>query len=205
LAQTERSAGLPDAPASLELLRSQLDGCTRCKLHLKRNHIVFGEGAENAELIFVGEGPGADEDASGRPFVGAAGQLMDRIIGAMGLNRERIFIGNVVKCRPPGNRDPEPDEISTCRPFLLQQIAYIRPKLIVTWGRVASHALLGVRTPITHMRGKWQSLYGIDLMPTLHPSYLLRQPEAKKLVWQDMQAVLARLGLPVPERKRRES
>jgi len=186
---------LPERPASMAAIREHIGECTRCKLHRSRKHIVFGEGAEDAELMFVGEGPGADEDATGRPFVGAAGQLRYRIIEAMGLQRSTIFIGNVVKCRPPGNRDPEPDEIAACRGFLLQQVVLVQPKIIVSWGRVATHLLLQIRNPITHIRGHWHSLDGIAVMPTLHPSYLLRQPSAKKLVWEDMQAVLAKLGL----------
>lgn len=203
---TERSEG--EAPQASEsdaalalaaLERDELGDCRRCKLCERRTNIVFGVGSPHARLMFVGEGPGADEDAQGEPFVGRAGQLLDRIIGAMGLSRPEVYIGNVVKCRPPGNRDPEPEEQETCLPFLRRQIEIIKPEVIVTLGRVPLMALIGERVPgITRVRGNWYSYEGIPLMPTFHPAYLLRNAAAKRPVWEDMQAVMERLGLPLP-------
>ncbi len=180
---------------ALAQVRHELGDCTRCKLSQGRTHIVFGVGSPTARLMFVGEGPGRDEDLQGEPFVGAAGQLLDRMIRAMGLMRKDVYIANLVKCRPPRNRDPEPDEIGACEPFLSKQIDVIRPQVIVTLGRVAAHALLKESTPITRLRGKWRETHGIRVMPTYHPAYLLRNPGEKKAVWVDLQAVMRELGL----------
>lgn len=167
-----------------------------------RNHVVPGEGkTDGPDIMFVGEGPGAEEDAAGRPFVGKAGQLLDRMIEAMGYRREDVYIANVVKCRPPENRKPSPEEMAMCLPYLRQQIRLIRPKLIVGLGGTALEGLLGRPVAITRMRGIWQDCQGIRLMPTFHPSYLLRDPSKKKEVWLDLQAVLAELGRTPPPRK----
>jgi uracil-DNA glycosylase len=177
------------APESLEAIRADIGDCTRCKLHEARRNIVFGEGAMNARLMFVGEGPGADEDASGRPFVGAAGQLLDKIIGAIGLTREDVYIANVVKCRPPGNRKPEKDESGTCEQFLFRQIAAIDPKVIVCLGATAMESLLGLKGGITRLRGQFYDFGGKKVMATFHPAYLLRDPSKKREVWEDMKLV----------------
>ena len=150
--------------------------------------------------MFVGEGPGAEEDRKGEPFVGKAGQLLDRMIRAMGLDRKRVYIANIVKCRPPGNRDPELDEIQACEPFLLKQISVIQPEVIVALGRYAAQTLVGTDTPISRLRGQWQSYAGIDLMPTFHPAYLLRNPSGKRPVWEDLQEVMHKLKLEQPQR-----
>ncbi|MAE61927.1 MAG: uracil-DNA glycosylase [Planctomycetaceae bacterium] len=175
--------------------------CTHCHLHESRTNTVFGEGADNADLMFVGEGPGVDEDAKGRPFVGRAGQLLDKQIAAMGLTREQVYIANTVKCRPPGNRVPTPDEADHCRGYLDQQIQIIAPKVIVCLGATAAKYLLNdMKLAITRVRGQWRTYRGIDLMPTFHPAYLLRQytQDNRRKVWSDLQAVMERLGLPVP-------
>ena len=174
---------------SLEAIREDIGDCRRCKLHEHRKTIVFGEGNPHAKLVFVGEGPGADEDASGRPFVGRAGQLLDKIIVAIGLKREDVYIANIVKCRPPGNRTPERDEVDTCEPFLLRQLAFIRPEVIVALGSPAFQCLLRTREPITRARGEWREWSGIKVMPTFHPAFLLRSPEKKREVWEDMKKV----------------
>ena len=165
----------------------------RCKLHAGRTNIVFGVGNPDARLMFVGEGPGADEDEQGEPFVGRAGQLLTQIIKAMGLAREDVYIANVVKCRPPGNRNPEPDEIEACSPFLQAQIAAIGPTVIVALGKFAAQTLLQTETPISRLRGQFHSLGGVAVMPTFHPSYLLRNPAAKREVWEDMKMVMKKL------------
>jgi DNA polymerase len=184
--------------SSLEELRAHIGDCTRCKLAGGRTNLVFGVGNPNADLMFVGEGPGRDEDLQGEPFVGRAGQLLTEIITkGMKLERRDVYIANIVKCRPPDNRNPEPDEIATCRPFVARQVEIVRPRVIVTLGSVATHALLETRTPITRMRGVWQDYRGTKVMPTLHPAYLLRNPADKKLVWADIKLVMAELGLPV--------
>ena len=175
--------------ASLQAIREDIGDCHRCKLHEHRKTIVFGEGDPKARLVFVGEGPGADEDASGRPFVGRAGQLLDKIIVAIGLKREEVYIANIVKCRPPGNRTPEPDEVETCEPFLLRQLAFIRPDVIVALGSPAFQCLLRTREPITRARGEWRDWNGIKVMPTFHPAFLLRSPDKKREVWEDMKKV----------------
>lgn len=184
-------------PGSLEDLRGHLGDCKRCKLCHGRSNLVFGEGAHEARLVFVGEGPGREEDLEGRPFVGEAGRLLDRIIMAMGLTREAVYICNVVKCRPPNNRDPESDEIEACIPFLKRQLALIGPEVICTLGRVAAQALLGKDFKITRERGRWISFMDIPLMPTYHPAYLLRNPSAKRQVWEDVQEIMKRMGLEV--------
>ncbi len=193
----------------LEAVRAILGECKRCRLHEGRRHIVFGEGNPQAELMFVGEGPGANEDRLGRPFVGRAGQLLDRMIAAMGFAREEVYIANVVKCRPPRNREPSPDEVLACRPFLVGQIAAIRPKVIVALGAVAARTLLQVRASISRLRARWHvvrvpDVGAVDVMATFHPAFLLRNPEMKRHAWEDLKAVLARLGRsPPPRRPRR--
>ena len=188
---------------NLSAIREELGDCQRCKLCDQRKNIVFGVGDPHARLMFVGEGPGADEDIKGEPFVGKAGQLLTRMIQAMGLRREDVYIANIVKCRPPENRDPEPDEIAACEPFLLQQIEAVRPEVIVALGRYASQCLVGKATPISRLRGSWSSYAGIDLMPTFHPAYLLRNPSGKRPVWEDLQAVMQKLQLQPPGRRGR--
>jgi uracil-DNA glycosylase family 4 len=187
---------------SLERICGDLAGCTRCKLHRKRTNIVFGVGNPHAELVFVGEGPGHDEDLQGIPFVGRAGQLLTQMINAMGLSREAVYIANVVKCRPPENRTPEKDEIATCMPFLLRQLTEINPKVIVCLGSVAAQALLNTNKAISHFRGQWFDFRGAKLMATYHPAYLLRNPPAKPDVWADLKKVMALLGLTPPKAKR---
>jgi len=184
----------PAGRATLTEIRHELGDCQRCTLAQGRTHIVFGEGSPQARLLFVGEGPGEEEDLSARPFVGEAGQLLNRIIAKMGLVREEVYIANIVKCRPPQNRDPQPEEIATCLPFLEKQIRSIRPRVIVTLGKVATQALLGVGGPITKMRGNWQKYQGIRVMPTFHPSYLLRFPKERHKTWSDMQQVMEYLA-----------
>jgi DNA polymerase len=179
---------------SLEELRAAIGDCQRCKLCSGRTHLVFGVGNPKAKLMFVGEGPGRDEDLQGEPFVGRAGQLLtDIITKGMGLKREDVYIANVVKCRPPENRNPEPDEVAACEPFLKKQIDLIRPKIIVGLGKFAVQTLLQSKVPITKVRGNWHSYHGIKLMPTFHPAYLLRNPADKKLVWEDIKKVIKEL------------
>jgi len=182
-------------------VREDLGECTRCKLHSTRHKIVFGDGNPKAELVFVGEGPGADEDAQGLPFVGRAGKLLTQMIEAMGLQRKDVYICNVVKCRPPENRQPEEDEVSTCSPFLLRQIDTIAPKVIVCLGAVAAKTLLQTNRGISHFRGEWLEFRGRKLLATYHPAYLLRNPPAKSEVWKDLQKVMAVLGLEVKKGK----
>lgn len=184
------------AAPDLGALVAALGDCRRCRLAEGRTHLVFGVGNPAADLMFVGEGPGRDEDLQGEPFVGRAGQLLTEIIvKGMKLRREDVYIANVVKCRPPQNRNPEPDEIATCMPFLLRQIDIVRPRVIVALGKFAAHTLLDTATPITRLRGQWHDFRGIKLMPTLHPAYLLRNPADKRLVWEDVKQVMAELGL----------
>ena len=184
------------ASQSLPELRTVIGDCQRCKLAPHRTQIVFGVGNPNAELIFVGEAPGRDEDQQGEPFVGRAGQLLTEIIvKGMKICREDVYIANIIKCRPPQNRNPEPDEIAACEPFLKRQLALIRPKAIVALGTFAAQCLLKTRTPITRLRGVWADYQGVPLMPTFHPAYLLRNPADKRLVWQDIQQVMTVLGL----------
>jgi uracil-DNA glycosylase len=177
-------------PSGLEAVRTELGDCRRCPLGDLRHRLVFGEGNPHAELVFVGEAPGADEDAQGRPFVGSAGQLLMKIIVAMGLKREEVYICNILKCRPPGNRNPQPEEIVTCEPFLIRQLEAIRPRVICALGSFAAHTLLKSEAPITVLRGRFHSYQGIPLMPTYHPAYLLRNPGAKKQVWEDVQTIM---------------
>jgi DNA polymerase len=180
---------------SLESVREEIGECTRCKLHKGRTNLVFGVGNPRARLMFVGEGPGEEEDKKGEPFVGKAGQLLTKMIEAMGLEREDVYICNTVKCRPPNNRNPEPDELSSCEPFLKGQLAAVRPEAIVTLGKFAAQALLRDETPISRMRGNWREYEGIPVMPTFHPAYLLRSPQEKGKVWEDLQQVMKKLGL----------
>jgi DNA polymerase len=182
----------------LEKTRQEIGDCTRCGLSKGRKNIVFGEGNPAAELMFIGEGPGREEDLEGRPFVGDAGKLLDRLINRMGFEREEVYIANVVKCRPPMNRDPRDDEMATCLPFLGMQIRIISPRVIMTLGRVAAQALLEIKTPISRLRGRFIDLGGIPLMPTFHPAYLLRNPRDKMLVWADALKVLDKLGREAP-------
>jgi uracil-DNA glycosylase family 4 len=182
-------------------IREDLGDCTRCKLHKGRNKIVFGDGNPNAKLVFIGEGPGADEDIQGLPFVGRAGKLLTQMIEAMGLQRKDVYICNVVKCRPPENRTPEPDEVEVCSPYLLRQIDVINPKVLVCLGAVAAKTLLETNRGITQFRGQWLEWRGRKLMATYHPAYLLRNPNAKGEVWKDLQKVMAELGLQVPKKK----
>lgn len=202
-------AAKPLQPETLEKIRHDLGNCLRCGLGKTRKNLVFGVGNPHARLVFVGEGPGADEDAKGEPFVGEAGQILNRIITAMGLEREEVYICNVVKCRPPGNRDPQNDEIEACTPFLLRQLQTIRPEAIVALGKFAAQTLLGTKEPITRLRGRFRDYHGIPLMPTFHPSFLLRRQKEGSLdsfweVWDDMAQVLRLLKLPVPEKARKK-
>jgi uracil-DNA glycosylase family 4 len=189
------------ADDSVLKIRADLGDCTRCKLHTTRNKIVFGDGNPKAELVFVGEGPGRDEDAQGLPFVGRAGKLLTQMIEAMGLQRKEVYICNVVKCRPPENRLPEPDEIKTCSPYLLRQLDAIDPKVIVCLGACSAQTLLETNRGISHFRGQWLDFRGRKLMATYHPAYLLRNPAAKADVWKDLQKVMAILGLEVKKGK----
>ena len=178
---------------SLEEILTDLGDCRRCPLCEGRKNIVFGVGNPQARLVLVGEAPGREEDEKGEPFVGEAGRLLDRILRAMGLGRDQVYICNVEKCRPPGNRDPRPEEIEACEPFLIRQLASIRPSVIVALGKFAAQTLLRDQTPITRLRGTWKDYHGIPLMPTYHPAYLLRNPSGKQEVWEDMKQVLKRL------------
>jgi DNA polymerase len=187
--------------AELAALREFIGECIRCKLHPLRTNLVFGVGNPQAELMFVGEAPGADEDARGEPFVGRAGQLLTDIIErGMGMTRAEVYICNVIKCRPPENRNPEPDEVAACEPFLFRQIDLVRPRAIVGLGSFAVQALLKLKTPISKLRGNWHEVRGIKMMPTFHPAYLLRNPADKRLVWADIQEVMKFLGRPIPNR-----
>lgn len=192
------------APLTLDQVREELGECTRCKLHAGRTKIVFGQGNPSADILFIGEGPGEEEDRQGLPFVGRAGKLLTKIIqDGMKLRREDVYIANIVKCRPPGNRDPEKDEVAACKPFLLKQIRAIAPRAIVTLGRPATSTLLGRNVQITRMRGQWQEFYGVPLMPTYHPAFVLRQYTTKTRgeVWEDMKKVLDKIGKPLPASK----
>ena len=184
--------------AAMQLIREDLGECTRCALHKGRNKLVFGDGSPVARLMFVGEGPGADEDAQGLPFVGKAGQLLNNMIAAMGLKREEVYIANVVKCRPPGNRVPEPEEGATCSPFLFRQIDVVRPELLVALGATAATWLLGTRQPLAGLRGRVHTMRGTRLVVTYHPAYLLRDPRQKKEAWADLQIAMKELGLKLP-------
>ena len=199
--------GVADAAAALTLIREDLGDCTRCKLYKGRTKIVFGVGNPRAELMFVGEGPGADEDTQGEPFVGRAGQLLNNMIKAMGLRREDVYIANIVKCRPPGNRQPERDECETCSPFLMRQIATVKPKAIVALGATAAKNLLAINAPMSELRGRWYdfkpagsdaSWAGARLAVTYHPAFLLRDPRQKGEAWKDLQMVMKYLGIVPP-------
>lgn len=187
---------------SLAQIRAELGDCTRCKLHKTRRSIVFGVGDENAPLMFVGEGPGEQEDKRGEPFVGPAGELLDRMIDAMGWSRQTVYINNILCCRPPGNRNPQPDEVAACKPFLEARIASIAPRIIVALGRPAANTLLDTNAPISALRGKFHDRHGVKVMPTFHPAYLLREPDRKRDAWADLKLViaeLARLGIQSPK------
>jgi uracil-DNA glycosylase family 4 len=210
---TKPEYGVADPVAALKLIREDLGDCTRCKLHKQgRKQIVFGVGNPRAELMFVGEGPGADEDAQGEPFVGRAGQLLNNMIKAMGLQREDVYIANIVKCRPPGNRTPEPDECETCSPFLMRQIAVIKPKVVVALGATAAKNLLAMNSSLGDLRGRFYdfkpagvrssdpSWPGARLAVTYHPAYLLRDPRQKGEAWKDLQMVMKYLGIEPPRK-----
>ena len=198
---TPDGAAVEQRRVELQMLAEQVRGCTRCKeLAATRTRTVFGVGPIDAELCFVGEAPGRDEDAVGEPFVGAAGQLLDRIIAAMGLKREEVYICNILRCRPPNNRPPNPEEAANCREYLEKTLELVRPKFICALGGTAAKFLLGVNTGITRLRGKWLDFRGVPVMCTFHPSFLLRAPENKRQVWDDMKVVLARMGRPVPQK-----
>src|SRR5579864_4102145 len=190
-----------DKPTALKLIREDIGDCTRCRLHKGRTNLVFGVGNVNADLMFIGEGPGADEDAKGEPFVGRAGQLLNNMISAMGIKREDVYIANVVKCRPPSNRTPEKDECDTCSPFLMRQIDVIKPKVIVALGAVAAKNLLAVNDSMANLRGRWYDFRNCKLLVTYHPAYLLRDPRQKKEAWKDLQMVMKFLGLNPPAAK----
>jgi uracil-DNA glycosylase family 4 len=202
--------GVSDPVVALKLIREDLGDCTRCKLHKQgRKQIVFGVGNPRAELMFVGEGPGADEDTQGEPFVGRAGQLLNNMIKAMGLRREDVYIANIVKCRPPGNRQPERDECDTCSPFLMRQIATVKPKAMVALGATAAKNLLAINAPMTELRGRWYdfkpagsdpSWSGARLAVTYHPAFLLRDPRQKGEAWKDLQMVMKYLGIEPPKK-----
>ncbi|MFZ0771538.1 MAG: uracil-DNA glycosylase [Candidatus Sulfotelmatobacter sp.] len=203
-------SGISDPVAALKLIREDLGDCTRCKLHKQgRKQIVFGVGNARADLMFVGEGPGADEDTQGKPFVGRAGQLLNNMIKAMGLRREDVYIANIVKCRPPGNRQPERDECETCSPFLMRQIAVVKPKAIVALGATAAKNLLAINAPMTELRGRWYDFKpagsdpawaGARLAVTYHPAFLLRDPRQKAEAWKDLQMVMKYLGIVPPKK-----
>jgi DNA polymerase len=179
-----------NAAEALAAIRADIGDCMRCKLHtLGRTQVVFGVGSPDADLLFVGEAPGADEDVQGIPFVGRAGQLLTKIIEAIGLTRDDVYIANIIKCRPPQNRNPEPDEVATCEPFLFRQIDIIKPKIIVALGKYAAQTLLRTETPISRLRGQQFDYRGARLIPTFHPAYLLRNPSSKREVWEDMKLV----------------
>ncbi|HNQ78820.1 MAG TPA: uracil-DNA glycosylase [Acidobacteriota bacterium] len=191
-----------DPAETLEKLRKRIGNCKRCELCETRKNIVFGVGDPGARILFVGEGPGEEEDNQGEPFVGRAGQLLTKIItGGMGLRREDVYIANIVKCRPPENRNPKPAEAIECLPFLKAQIAAVNPEVIICLGKIAVLYLLQRAEPIGQLRGRWTSYNDIPVMPTFHPSYLLRNPAAKAEVWEDIQEVLKKLGIPIPSKK----
>ena len=190
-----------DSRSALRLIREDIGDCTRCRLHKQgRKQIVFGVGNSQAELMFIGEAPGADEDEQGEPFVGRAGQLLNNMIKAMGLRREDVYIANIIKCRPPGNRTPERDECETCSPFLMRQIEVIGPKAIVALGAVAAKTLLAINAPMAELRGRWYDFRGTKLAVTYHPAFLLRDPRQKKEAWKDLQMVMKELALKTPEK-----
>jgi uracil-DNA glycosylase len=190
-----------DPITALRQIREDIGDCTRCRLSKQgRKQIVFGVGNPRAELMFIGEAPGADEDEKGEPFVGRAGQLLTNMIKAMGLSREEVYIANIIKCRPPGNRTPERDECETCSPFLMRQIETVAPKAIVALGAVAAKTLLAINAPMSELRGRWYDFRGTKLAVTYHPAFLLRDPRQKKETWKDLQMVMKELGLKAPEK-----
>jgi uracil-DNA glycosylase family 4 len=202
VASPKPESGVSDPAKALRLIREDLGDCTRCRLSKQgRKQIVFGVGNPQAELMFIGEAPGADEDEQGEPFVGRAGQLLNNMIKAMGLRREDVYIANIIKCRPPGNRTPERDECETCSPFLMRQISAIKPKALVALGAVAAKTLLAINAPMSEFRGHWYDFRGTKLAVTYHPAFLLRDPRQKGEAWKDLQMVMRELGLPVPATK----
>jgi len=198
-AETQNLQRVAAGSETLDTILNELGDCQRCGLGASRTKLVYGVGNPDARLVLVGEAPGREEDLQGEPFVGEAGKLLDRILQAMGMHRDEVYICNVLKCRPPNNRDPQPEEVSTCEAFLIRQLAAIRPQVIIGLGRFAVHSLLKTNAPISRLRGEWQSYQGIPLMPTYHPAYLLRNPEAKRDVWDDMKQVLRRLQTDVED------
>ncbi len=198
---TEIGAAVPEEErtAALQVIREDIGDCKRCALHKARHTIVFADGSPAARLMFVGEGPGADEDAQGLPFVGRAGQLLNNMIAAMGLKREEVYIANIVKCRPPGNRTPEPEEANTCSQFLFRQIDVVRPQVLVALGATAATYLLGARQPLAGLRGRVHAFRGTSLIVTYHPAFLLRDPRQKKEAWADLQIAMKELGLKAPK------
>jgi len=200
--ESARRARRPDPAARLRLIREDIGDCTRCRLHKQgRKQIVFGVGNPGADLMFIGEAPGADEDEQGEPFVGRAGLLLNNMIRAMGLGRKDVYIANIIKCRPPGNRTPERDECETCSPFLLRQIEAVEPQVIVALGAVAAKTLLAVNAPMSELRGRWFDFRGTKLRVTYHPAFLLRDPRQKKEAWKDLQTVMKELGLRIPAKQ----
>ncbi|MBS1121247.1 MAG: phage polymerase-related protein [Deltaproteobacteria bacterium] len=211
LPSTQPDVGFDESPPAalgrrtLAQVRSELGECTRCNLHTSRKSIVFGAGAEDAPLMFIGEAPGEHEDRRGEPFVGPAGELLDKMIEAMGWTRDSIYIANILMCRPPNNRNPQPDEIASCMPFLQQKIAVIAPRVIVALGRPSTNTLLGIDAPISTLRGRFHDRHGTKVMPTFHPAYLLREPDRKRDTWSDLKLVMAelsRLGIRPPNATR---
>jgi DNA polymerase len=194
-------SAVTDHTTALRLIREDIGDCTRCRLHKQgRKQIVFGVGNPDADLMFIGEAPGADEDEQGEPFVGRSGQLLTNMIKAMGLRREDVYIANIIKCRPPANRTPERDECDTCSPFLMRQIEAIKPKALVALGAVAAKSLLAINAPMSELRGRWYDFRGTKLAVTYHPAFLLRDPRQKKETWKDLQMVMKEMGLAVPEK-----
>jgi len=201
LAEPMKIAQSSDPITALRQIREDIGDCTRCRLSKQgRKQIVFGVGNPRADLMFIGEAPGADEDEKGEPFVGRAGQLLTNMIKAMGLSREEVYIANIIKCRPPGNRTPERDECETCSPFLMRQIQTVAPKAIVALGAVAAKTLLAINAPMSELRGRWYDFRGTKLAVTYHPAFLLRDPRQKKETWKDLQMVMKELGLKAPEK-----
>ena len=195
-----RAFNEPPVPVGgLARIRAAMGECTRCPLHQGRKNIVFGKGAGDAELMFIGEGPGAEEDRQGVPFVGRAGQLLDRMLAAVGLKRSQVYITNIVKCRPPGNRDPQSAEVAACRPYLEEQVQAVSPKVICTLGKPAANALLGNQAPISALRGNWHRYNDVPVLPMFPPAFLLRQPERKGLAYQDLKALVKALRQGPPE------
>jgi DNA polymerase len=199
--QTRDALPVLNKSAALTEILEDIGDCTRCRLHKGRTKLVFGVGNENADIMFIGEGPGADEDKQGEPFVGRAGQLLNNMITAMGIRREDVYIANIVKCRPPDNRTPEKDECDTCSPFLMRQIEIIQPKMVVALGAVAAKNLLGVNDSMANLRGRIYDFKGTKLVATYHPAYLLRDPRQKAEAWKDLQIVMRELGMAVPVKK----